>query len=96
MEHELLPSDTFNQFRLGNTLVRRDQRKEQALKQEVRSILGVSLPARLEGDAAYRVLLDGIPRLPEGWRVDLGDSLKRFRVSGQLTSEQRAHGHRLA
>ena len=33
------------------------------------------------------MLLDRLPRLPENWRVDAGDSLVKFRVSGQLTTK---------
>ncbi|MEE2786173.1 MAG: SNF2-related protein [Myxococcota bacterium] len=86
-ETKVLGSDTFSQFRLGADLARRNPRAERRLKDEARQILGISLPARLEGDIAYQVLLDRLPRLPENWRVDAGDSLVKFRVSGQLKTK---------
>ncbi|MCA9540738.1 MAG: hypothetical protein KC620_17685, partial [Myxococcales bacterium] len=42
------------------------------------------LPARLEGDAALGVLLDGLPALPRAWRIEGEASLRRHRVAGRL------------
>jgi len=75
-----------SQHSAGRSIFRRDPRREQALKTEARTILGVALPARIEGDAAYRILLDGLPRLPEGWLVEADRDLVRFKVSGRLNS----------
>ena len=45
------------------------------------------MPTRLEDDAAYRILLEGLPRLPESWRIATSPKLARFKVRGRLTSK---------
>ena len=83
-----VPAETLqSQLRAGRRIFRRDPTKEERLKAEARSILGVALPARIEGDAAYRILLDGLPRLPEGWQVDADRDLLKFKVSGRLSTK---------
>ena len=86
-EEHIVPSDALNsQHRLGETIFRRNHERETELRDEARSVLGVALPTRLEDDAAYRILLEGLPRLPEGWRVDTSAKLSRFKVRGRLSS----------
>jgi SNF2 family DNA or RNA helicase len=87
LEGETYPveASTLNsQHRWKRGIFRRDPRREAQLKAEARSVLGVALPARIEGDAAYRILLDGLPRLPEGWKLEADRDLVRFKVSGRL------------
>ena len=87
LEH-IVASDALNsQHRLGEAIFRRDLKRENELRDEARSILGVALPTRLEDDAAYRILLEGLPRLPESWRIETSPKLARFKVRGRLTSK---------
>ncbi|MEE2756473.1 MAG: SNF2-related protein [Myxococcota bacterium] len=86
-EYEVAAATLNSQHRAKRGIFRRDPHREANLRAEARATLGVALPARIEGDAAYRILLDGLPRLPEGWNVDADRDLLRFKVSGRLATK---------
>ena len=85
-QYEVKADALHSQHRSERAIFRRSPGKEAALKTEARKVLGVALPARIEGDAAYRILLDGLPRLPEGWHVEADRDLVKFKVSGRLNA----------
>lgn len=65
-------------------MLRRQRDREKAAAQSLAPWLGGSTTALLEGEQAYRFLLDGVPALEGDWTIFGASELRQHQVSGTL------------